>query len=94
MENRCEWCECEKIMHGSKSVFWELPDGSRAIEITHTPTITCQDCHISYQTEKIVKQIEDQLFLVNTTLIDKTIKFEELMALPRLLKRNYFDFSS
>jgi uncharacterized YokU family protein len=47
-----------------------------------------------YQPENVIKEIEDQLFLVDTKLIVNTISFKELMELPRLLKRNYFDFSS
>jgi hypothetical protein len=34
------------------------------------------------------------LFLIDTKKIGKSITYEELMALPRLLKRNYFDFTS
>jgi uncharacterized YokU family protein len=47
-----------------------------------------------YQNEDIIKEIEDQLFLVETKKIGSSIGFKELMELPRLLKRNYFDFSS
>jgi uncharacterized YokU family protein len=42
----------------------------------------------------ITKEIEDQLFLIDTKKLGKVVTFEELMAQPRLLKRNYFDFSS
>jgi hypothetical protein len=47
-----------------------------------------------YQTDEVTKVIEDQLFLVDTKVIGHTISYKELMELPRLLKRNYFDFSS
>ncbi len=47
-----------------------------------------------YQNEDIIKEIEDQLFLVDTKKIGSSISFKELLELPRLLKRNYFDFSS
>jgi uncharacterized YokU family protein len=47
-----------------------------------------------YQTDNIIKEIEDHLFLVDTKKIGSSISFKELMELPRLLKRNYFDFSS
>ena len=47
-----------------------------------------------YQTDEVTKEIEDQLFLVDTKKIGKSISYKELMAPPRLLKRNYFDFSS
>jgi uncharacterized YokU family protein len=90
---RCEWCE-GKARISESSVYWELPDGSRAIEITKTPAIICIECEMVYQEEKVIKEIEDQLFLVDTRQIGSTISFKELMELPRLLKRNYFDFSS
>ncbi|WP_071459864.1 YokU family protein [Bacillus massilinigeriensis] len=93
MSHICEWCG-RKADETRNTVFWELPDGSRAIAINETPAITCSDCGMTYQTEEIIKEIEDQLFLVDTSKIDKVIKFEDLMAIPRLLKRNYFDFSS
>jgi uncharacterized YokU family protein len=88
----CEWCG-GKTEAGVNTVYWELPDGSRAIEITETPAVTCKDCQMVYQREEIIKQIEDQLFLVDTKKIDRSISYQELMAFPRLLKRNYFDFT-
>lgn len=93
MQN-CEWCSSENVKGITDRVFWELPDGSRAIQIDETPAIHCLDCEMTYQTELITKEIEDQLFLINTKNLNKEITFEELMAQPRLLKRNYFDFSS
>lgn len=90
----CEWCNNTHVELTSASVFWELPDGTRAIEITETPTHHCLDCNMTYQREEIVKEIENQLFLVDCKQIGKVITFEELMKLPRLLKKNYFDFSS
>jgi uncharacterized YokU family protein len=93
MELLCEWCGNE-AKNGESNVYWELPDGSRAIEITETPAIYCSECEMVYQTEEVIKQIEDQLFLIDTKPIAKTISYGKLMSLPRLLKRNYFDFSS
>jgi uncharacterized YokU family protein len=93
MESNCEWCGW-KVTRGEGKVYWELPDGSRAIEITATPAVICQVCDMIYQTDEVTKEIEDQLFLVDTKRIGSTISFKELMELPRLLKRNYFDFSS
>ncbi|RBN40084.1 YokU family protein, partial [Priestia megaterium] len=29
----------------------------------------------------------------NTSALEKSVTYEQLMSLPRLLKRNYFDFS-
>jgi uncharacterized YokU family protein len=94
MKTICEWCESTNVERISASVFWELPDGTRAIEITETPTFSCPDCTMIYQSELIVKEIENQLYLIDCKLIGKVVSFEELMAVPRLLKKNYFDFSS
>ena len=88
----CEWCGKE-AQEGENTVFWELPDGTRAIQITETPAVECEDCKMIYQTDEVTKEIEDQLFLIDTKKIGKSISYKELMALPRLLKRNYFDFS-
>ena len=94
MKIECEWCNSTNVERTSDSVFWELPDGSRAIEIAATPTYRCPDCDMVYQTEVIVKEIEIHLFLIDCKQIGKVITFEELMKIPRLLKKNYFDFSS
>jgi uncharacterized YokU family protein len=93
MDINCEWCGGE-ASEGEGTVYWELPDGSSAIEITATPAVICQVCDMVYQTDKVTKEIEDQLFLIDTKKISSSIRFKELMELPRLLKRNYFDFSS
>jgi uncharacterized YokU family protein len=93
MDIICEWC-WGKAHKGEGKVYWELPDGSRAIEIMATPTVICKECDMVYQTENVTKEIEDQLFLVDTNKIGSLISFKKLMELPRLLKRNYFDFSS
>lgn len=92
-EQVCDWCSslAEEEQH---TVFWELPDGTRAIEISNVPCIHCSSCGMIYSTDKITKDIEDQLLLVDTKQIPKTINYNELMSLPRLLKRNYFDFFS
>ena len=29
----CAWCKSEKVVVSSDKVYWELPDGTRAIEI-------------------------------------------------------------
>jgi uncharacterized YokU family protein len=89
---RCEWCDSEKVILSSDTVYWELPDGTRAIEIKETPTYICGDCQINYQSDSIVKEIEDQLFLIDTKKLSPKITYEDLMKIPRLLKRNYFDF--
>ncbi|WP_042457516.1 YokU family protein [Neobacillus dielmonensis] len=94
MNHTCEWCNSKKITAITSSVFWELPDGTSAIEIKETPTLSCPDCSMVYQSERTVKEIEDQLFLIDCKKIGKVVSYQELMALPRLLKKNYFDFLS
>jgi uncharacterized YokU family protein len=93
MEIMCEWCE-NQAKNGKNTVYWELPDGTRAIQIIETPAVVCDECNMVYQTDETTKAIEDQLFLIDTKKIGNSITYEELMALPRLLKRNYFDFTS
>lgn len=92
MDKCCDWCEGKKIEFEKQSVFWELPDGTKAIEIKETPTVLCGDCGMAYQEEATIKEIEDQLYLIDTKAIEKEISFDDLMEQPRLLKRNYFDF--
>ncbi|WP_428908415.1 YokU family protein [Niallia sp. Krafla_26] len=91
---RCQWCESEKTSIGSSTVYWELPDGTRAIEIRETPTVLCQDCQIAHQSDSIVKEIETQLLLIDTKKLTNSISYAKLMKTPRLLKRNYFDYFS
>jgi uncharacterized YokU family protein len=93
MDIYCDWCGGNAIK-GEGTVYWELPDGSRAIEITATPTVICMECDMVYQTDEVTKVIENQLFLVDTKKIISSISYKELMEMPRLLKRNYFDFTS
>ncbi|WP_062356642.1 YokU family protein [Bacillus kwashiorkori] len=93
MSKVCEWCGSAKIKKMDKTVYWELPDGTRAVEIKETPSIQCLDCQMIYQEEALIKQIEDQLFLVNTKNLPKVFTYKKLMAEERMLKRNYFDFS-
>ncbi|WP_100372866.1 YokU family protein [Bacillus sp. FJAT-45037] len=89
---QCMWCEGESATKIKATVYWELPDGSRAIEITDTPAIECQICRMVYQEESLIEEIEDHLMLINTKKIPNLITFDELMAEPKLLKRNYFKF--
>ncbi|MBD8068039.1 YokU family protein [Bacillus sp. PS06] len=88
----CEWCSSEQIMDKTTTVYWELPDGTKAIEIKDTPTINCNECGMSYQEEEIIEQIEEQLLLINTKILESSLTFNELMGKQRLLKRNYFKF--
>ncbi|KEF36594.1 uncharacterized protein, YokU family [Schinkia azotoformans MEV2011] len=86
----CEWCKAANAVETTCTVYWELPDGSRAIEITDTPGVSCPDCGMEYQPENFIEEIEDQLMLIDTKQIAKTIPYEQLMQLPKMLKRNYF----
>ncbi|WP_409288207.1 YokU family protein [Peribacillus sp. SCS-37] len=90
----CIWCNLEGASETRSSVFWELPDGTKAIEITGTPTIECSGCGMKYQTDSLTMEIEDQLFLIDTKTLPKVIDYKELMERPRLLKRNYFNFNN
>ncbi|WP_028403208.1 YokU family protein [Ectobacillus panaciterrae] len=90
---RCQWCESVNVIETTNTVYWELPDGTKAIEIIETPCVECQDCSIAYQTDATVTAIEEQLFLIDTKRLEKTITYGQLLQQPRLLKRNYFDFS-
>ncbi|WP_040208599.1 YokU family protein [Neobacillus jeddahensis] len=90
----CEWCDKSNVEEIEASVYWELPDGTRAIEIIGTPTHRCPDCNMVYQSELLIKEIENQLFLIDCKQIETVITFAALMKMPKLLKRNYFDCSS
>lgn len=91
---KCDWCHADHLEELKAVVHWELPDGSRAITITNVPSFYCDQCKFTYQKEDLVKTIEDQLLLISTELLPVSVSFDELMKQPRLLKRNYFDFSS
>ena len=93
MSERCEWCESENAVKTSNLVHWELPDGSRAIEISETPCTECPDCGISYQSEDTINEIENQLLLINVKELPNRVNFDELMKWKRHLKRNYFDLT-
>lgn len=88
----CPWCEVGELKNALDTVFWELPDGTRAVEITDTPSFHCQNCQALFQSDETVKEIEDQLFLIDRKQLGKQTTYEELLKMKRLLKRNYFDF--
>jgi uncharacterized YokU family protein len=46
-----------KASTGENMVYWELPGGSRAIEITMTPAVACNECEMVYQNEYVIKEI-------------------------------------
>jgi uncharacterized YokU family protein len=88
----CEWCEESTAVEIACTVYWDLPDGTRAIEITETPSMKCSSCGMEYQTEATIEALEEQLILIDTKKIGNAISYGELMAQPKLLKRNYFKF--
>ncbi|WP_080845749.1 YokU family protein [Cytobacillus gottheilii] len=92
MGNSCDWCESSHVVLTKQSVYWELPEGTRAIEITDTPSIYCHDCHMIYQNDEMVKNIEDQLFLIDREKLTAVVPYKDFMQMERILKRNYFDF--
>jgi uncharacterized YokU family protein len=89
---KCLWCASANVKPIAATVYWELPDGTRAIEIENTPSISCNECGIVYQEDDIVESIEDQLFLIDTKTLAQKIDYDQLMSQPRILKRNYFKF--
>ncbi len=89
----CQWCEQPKALKVMESVYWELPDGTKAIEITDVPSLHCKHCEARYQSDETIKEIENHLFIIDTKNIEKSLTYEQLMEKPKLLKRNYFDFS-
>lgn len=92
LEECCMWCEQEGITEIAQSVYWELPDGTKAIEIVSVPSFHCNHCQAIYQTDEMVKEIENQLFIIDTKKVERSLTYKELMNKPKLLKRNYFDF--
>lgn len=88
----CPWCEVGRLESVTDSVYWELPDGTRAIEITETPSYYCDNCRALFQSDEVVKEIEEQLFLIDTAQLGRQTTYEALLKMNRLLKRNYFDF--
>ena len=88
----CQWCEQPKAIKVMESVYWELPDGTKAIEISNVPSFHCKYCEARYQSDETIKEIENHLFIIDTKNIEKSLTYEQLMEKPKLLKRNYFDF--
>lgn len=89
---QCQWCEEQTAQETAKTGYWELPDGSRAIQIDGIPSLECESCGMVYQDDKVIDEIEDQMYLIDTTKLESIISYKELMDQPRLLKRNYFKF--
>ncbi|MFC0274321.1 YokU family protein [Metabacillus herbersteinensis] len=89
---KCEWCGSSNAKETTNNVYWELPDGSRAIEIHNTPCIDCLECGMEYQQEDTINTIENHLLLISIDNVPDSLTFEELMSIKKHLKRNYFDF--
>ncbi|MDG5787513.1 YokU family protein [Evansella sp. AB-P1] len=88
----CQWCESEKTIKTFDSAYWELPDGTKAVEITEVPSINCKACGMIYVEEFIIEEIEDQFMLIETKKLPKAFSYEFFMNQPRILKKNYFKF--
>lgn len=87
----CKWCESEEAIVSPESAYWELPDGTRAVEIKEVPSVKCPSCGMVYVEEDLIGEIEEQMMLINTRNLPKEFTFEELMEQPRPLKKNYFN---
>jgi uncharacterized YokU family protein len=55
-----------------------------------TPAVICKECGMVFQPDSVTKEIEDQLFLVDTKKISSSISFKEIMELPRLVEEKLF----
>ncbi|OEH93625.1 YokU family protein [Bacillus solimangrovi] len=89
---KCDWCQAEGAQETSTTVYWELPDGTRAIEITETPGVSCPACGMEYQTDSVINELEDHLMIIDTKKLNKSTSYKELLKQPKLLKKNYFNF--
>ncbi|MCE7793227.1 YokU family protein [Salipaludibacillus sp. CUR1] len=87
---QCKWCQSEQAVESLEPAYWELPDGTRAVEIQKVPSIKCPDCQIVYIEEDQIEKIETQFMLIDTKKLGAKFTFKELMEQPTLLKKNYF----
>ncbi|MBU9711392.1 YokU family protein [Evansella tamaricis] len=88
----CKWCHSQEATKSLEKAYWELPDGSRAVEMTHVPSIHCPSCEMIYIQEDIIDEIEDQMMLIDTNKLPDVFSYHQLMDQPKLLKKNYFKF--
>ena len=88
----CPWCEVGELSSVTDTVYWELPDGTRAVEIAETPSFYCDNCRALFQSDEIVKEIEDQLYLIDPKQLGNQTTFKELLKMKRLLKKTNIDF--
>ncbi|WP_239421899.1 YokU family protein [Bacillus sp. CGMCC 1.16541] len=89
---KCEWCDEEGAFKTTNIAYWELPDGSRSIELLAVPCVKCPSCGMEHQEEEVVEKIETQLLLIDTKKLQPSMTYDEFMSIPRWLKRNYFHF--
>ena len=67
----CQWCEQPNAVQIEDTVYWELPDGTKAIEIREVPSFHCGHCGARYQSDETVKEIERQsAYLSRKEIID------------------------
>lgn len=90
---QCKWCNSENATESLEPAYWELPDGTNAVEILQVPSVKCQDCNIIYIEEKLIDELENHFMLIDTKKLTNTFTYEELMKQPTLLKKNYFAFT-
>ncbi|UZJ77013.1 MULTISPECIES: YokU family protein [unclassified Fictibacillus] len=86
----CMWCNDHSAKDITKTGYWELHDGTRALQIKEIPALYCESCNMEYHEDEIVEEIEDQLLLIDTKKLSQVLTFKELMAQERFLKKNYF----
>lgn len=87
---QCKWCKSEKAVESLEPAYWELPDGTRAVEIKDVPSIHCPDCHIVYIEEDRIGELENHFMLIDTKKLGSSFTYKKLMDRPTLLKKNYF----
>ncbi|WP_280768129.1 YokU family protein [Salipaludibacillus daqingensis] len=87
---QCKWCKSDRALESLESAYWELPDGTRAVEIKEVPSINCPDCTIIYIEEEQITELENHFMLIDTKKLGSSFTFKELMDQPTLLKKNYF----
>lgn len=85
----CLWCGEDGGISGLATVYSELPDGSRRIELKSVPSVKCSLCGAEYQEEDVAEKIETQLLLVESKYLPLSVEYEDFLKLPRCLKRNY-----
>lgn len=52
----CMWCDSTEAKESLNTVYWELPDGTKAIEIQETPCISCSSCGMDYQSDRAIER--------------------------------------